>query len=67
MKTKTVMYRTECNQRSKYFTDIAAAIMHVQVCMAKRKSVELWVVRTIETPCKKIKTVQELLDCVYYH
>jgi len=55
---KAVMYRTECYGRSKYFKDFAAAYMHVQVCVAKRKSVELWVVGL---------GVQNLLDCVYFH
>ena len=61
------LFRTECNQRSKYFTDIAAAFMHVQVCAAKRKSVELWAVVKTVTPCGKSVSVQELLDGVYFN
>lgn len=60
------LFRTECNGRSKYFTDIAAAYMHVQVCIAKRKSVELWAVIKTEAPCGKIVAVQELLDFAYF-
>ena len=59
MKTM-VRYRTECNGRSKYFTEIAAALMHFQVCMAKRKSVELWLVETTEKYCGVHMATQEL-------
>ena len=59
---KTVLYRTECNRRSKYFTDIKAAYMHFNVCVIKRKSVELWrVVRTV-TPCGIVRAAQTLID-----
>lgn len=55
----TIRFRTECNQRSKYFTDIAAAFRHFYKCIAQRKSVELWAIT--------IEATQELLDCVYFH
>ena len=55
---KANLYRTECNGRSKYFTDIKAAQMHFNVCAIKRKSVELWVMGA---------GVQWLFDSVYFH
>jgi len=53
-----VIFRTECNQRSKYFADIAEAYMHFHKCIAMRRSVELWVV--------EVKATQRLIDCVYF-
>jgi hypothetical protein len=38
------LYRTECNQRSKYFRDIASAYVHFYKCVISGKSVELWIV-----------------------
>ena len=58
----TVTYRTECNQRSKYFADIKAAYMHFHVCIVKRKSVELWRVEKAVTPCGCVKATQTLID-----
>ena len=40
----TLMYRTECNYGSKYFTDIAKAYRHFHKCVALGDSVELWAV-----------------------
>ena len=64
---KQVSYRTECNQRSKYFTDIADAYIHVYVCMAKRKSVELWLVEKTAAPCGVVKAVQTLIDSANFN
>jgi hypothetical protein len=55
----TVIYRTECNYGSKYFTDIKKAYKHFNKCIALGNSVELWIVFG--------KSMQELLEKSYFH
>jgi len=58
--TTKILLRTECNGRSKYFhDDIQAANTHFEVCMAKRKNVELWLFNADGT--------QKLLDRVTFY
>jgi len=41
---RAIVFRTECNYGSKYFTDKAKAYRYFDKCIALRKSVELWIV-----------------------
>jgi len=62
-----VRFRTECNGRSKYFDDLAAAYGHFFKCVVMRRSVELWAVYPAKIKREKIMntTIQELADSFY--